>query len=483
MQAISRPVLRRCICSTPVAWMPRMRRAIGDGEEPEKDSTPSKITEVVRDHPDVGRPHQCNDTQPTSPPSEAETRPNIVVDARHQPNRNSNELETPIIDQLELPPLATYDSTPPRRRFNLSKLKFLSGWEKLDILHSFLSSNYLEESIITYRLLHRNHLLSRVKYQDHHTLLRLLLSDPVEWRDDILVVWREGLRGVGYKPSAKAYGAMVGCALRWGDRRFAEELWREMRAENVEVGVQRDLDVAKEVWDAMEFEGGDKYFTEEAKSVEDDHPTPATFIRGMELHARLLDAPTILSIHRASIKCSLSSPMTNPPPPVVVDRDTVVPGREGTKWLNVVMKACLAYAPTDIRGAVSLAEDAWKEAWRRRVDMDGVSYGRMVVLRGRDRIGDGSGKVMKLRISLLQAYAEFGRRGGDMVDIKEVAGKARRLMETMMREAEEVGKRPLRSSFVFAMEACNFGGDDEGARRFAVELRKEATAAPMGSTI
>ncbi|KAJ3212225.1 hypothetical protein HDU67_003945 [Dinochytrium kinnereticum] len=684
MHALSRSrgsLARRCICSTPALWMPRLRKVDGVEQraEPEVPSKPAprwredgagSSGRANKGQQDLSssRGDAVNGRGTYSRPQFREVRengPSFQRTGKRRPRseRDAPPEEVPVIDQIAIQDPDTsrsgYGSDSrytPRRRFNLAKLKVLSGWEKLDALNQFLSSNYLEEAIVTYRLIHRNGLLARVKYQDHHTMLRLLLSDPVEWRDDILLVWRqgfqEGLAGVGFVPTSNSYGAMVTCALRWGDRRFGEELFTEMVKRKVPFTTQacnhflelfssdvvvlsrfesasilpgeksasdeqssgeeakrdnsplrpkptppsaRDLQVANELWQALKFEGGEKCIADPGAGATGEAqqppvkenpneikivPNTTTFTRGMELHGRLRDATSVRGIHRASIsmlailldqekslmrrRAARADPRGRLPSKneagksqpalyvelslwnacmaalseasdissaflvakgtveangVVGGSDARLSGKEGTRWLNLLLKVTIlasqseATLGSDSIGAVNLADSAWKEAWKRQVDVDVVSYGRMIVLQGvrgdltlaeewyeraKDRLGleegHGSGKIMKLRTSLLQAYSEYTRRlsaassvqppgtgssqepalqkTGDREKLVEVGRKARELMEAMTWEADSVGKRPLRSSYVFAMEACSFAGDEEAARAFALQLRR-----------
>ncbi|KAJ3108919.1 hypothetical protein HDU96_007373 [Phlyctochytrium bullatum] len=596
--------------------------------------SPPSFSETTRDH----RNSKENGQRSQRPASKKPTAPGVaftpsgetIRTGKRAPRweRDAPPEEVPVIDQLTIPePVASTrgggsGEGAPRRRFNLSKLKFLSGWEKLDVLNQFLAANYVDEAIATYKVIHRNGLLARVKYQDHHTMIRLLLSNPIKWREEILLVWRHGfqngLGGVGFAPTANLYAAMIACALRWGDRAFGKELLDEMLAAKVEFTTQacnhllqlfgsdivevqtpsrgesdespsearskpippseEHLELARKFWDSLEFEGAAKSTSKLPKRGEDAYvkivPNVTTFTRGMELYGRLSDSSGVEKVFQTSlsllnilieqqeklglppsvktaarrghakkgallstqVELSLwntylaalievpnvslameKAKLTVRPDGVIGRNDATLASREGTRWLNVILKVAVQYAkelvaedPAAVNEAVELADTAWKEAWKRQLDVDAVSYGRMIVLYGvqgntqmseewfekaRQHMGlvegKGSGKLMKLRTSLLQAYAEIARRQVETKSLDEtktvqssdalveVGGKARELMNRISDEARSVGKKPLRSSFVFAMETCNYAGDAAATEAFARELHELSTSSPV----
>ncbi|KAJ3302645.1 hypothetical protein HDU76_005489 [Blyttiomyces sp. JEL0837] len=124
----------------------------------------------------------------------------------------------------------------PRQTYNLSKIRFLAGWEKIDLLRQFQAAHLTHESLHVYKILSKNKLLDRLKYLDHHEMFHLLLHDPLRYREGLLLVWK-GFEECGLVKSDHLYGLMLFCCLKWGDRGLAREIWESCVKEGIKIGV------------------------------------------------------------------------------------------------------------------------------------------------------------------------------------------------------------------------------------------------------
>jgi hypothetical protein len=537
-----------------------------------------------------------------------------------QLERDAPKKEGPIIDHIAITEsssdgqteradstrVSSHPGSSNYRRYNLAKVRFLAGWEKIDLLRQFHAASLPIESMYVYKVLKRNGLMNRIKYLDHHNMFRLLISDPVNFHFEIIFVWNE-FKVNGFLRTPNAYAAMVACVAKWGSKILGRKLYQEMKEDNIDIPTEtynhlmklfssdvvslpeptaEDLSVEHILSDAQTPSPYPSPETE-SKSAQnpflgipvtsptiDDlnlaakiwndmitqfpvkaEPTVTTYTLALQTFASLHDQPAIQKIYnhalesigrlrheqqlilgerssprsRKSFKGSISSIAATDPGVVIgnaavaaymkvrdlknaegVVEDMMRPGnalakegkmskKTGAHLLNLLMKLAVFKAVENPHAGLEMAQRVWDDATKRRgVEPDLVSYGRMISIHGYigdvkgaedwferalDRLsveaGVGSGKLLKLRTSLLQVYAvtskavQEGRLAVEGIVLEEISVKVRDLFEKMKEEAELVGKTPLRSSYMFAIDALEAGGGGGNNTRLLQDLKDE----------
>ncbi|KAL2915105.1 hypothetical protein HK105_205429 [Polyrhizophydium stewartii] len=131
----------------------------------------------------------------------------------------------------------------PQVRFDMAKLARLSGFEKIALFRDFVKYRMTVEALTVYRRLRENNIVQQLKYQDHHGIFHVLLSDPIAYKDDI--IWTVDYM-IGIKetlPSQDMLANFLKCCRKWGDLERARWTFDKM--------VELKLDIPTESWNDM----------------------------------------------------------------------------------------------------------------------------------------------------------------------------------------------------------------------------------------
>jgi pentatricopeptide repeat protein len=114
-----------------------------------------------------------------------------------------------------------------KSKYNLKKIRFLNGEEKVDLLRQFMTTNHIYESIYIYDFIQSNPLLApRLKHHDYHTLFHLLLSNP---SDASAQTTLKGIFSKVSKPTPSMIKEYIACLKKWRDVESAKRLWKKMK--------------------------------------------------------------------------------------------------------------------------------------------------------------------------------------------------------------------------------------------------------------
>ncbi|KAJ3410623.1 hypothetical protein HDV05_003544 [Chytridiales sp. JEL 0842] len=497
--------------------------------------------------------------------------------------RDAPKEETSVIEQVTIQedPHSTNKPRSWRRRYNFNKIRFLAGWEKIDLLRQFHAAGLPNESMFVYLTLKKNGLMPRLKYLDHHNMFRLMISNPVRNYKYITMIWDE-FHSNGFLRTANAYAAMIVCIVRWGNRRLGRKVYNELKADKLDVPIhtynhliklfstdlvslpdptaedllvdnlldedmshwqtddthepenteadskpfaglplippsQQDLELATEIYTDLisqqpvksepnintytlalqayallkNLEGVQKTYTHALESIprlraatlstrpygskKSTVPDPGTDI-GNAAVAAFLKVGDLDGAER--VVGDMSSPGQ------ALAKEGKLSKKRGVQLLNLLLKMALLRRTEDPKKGLEMAMRVWNESVKRRgVEPDMVSYGLKISILGAagnvadaeewfeigvDRLGlkegVGSGKLMKLRTSLLQGYAlaipallsrEATKAKHEKIraeKVESIVERTMRLMEKMKDEGYLVGKTPLRSSYMYAIE-------------------------------
>ncbi|KND01497.1 pentatricopeptide repeat domain-containing protein [Spizellomyces punctatus DAOM BR117] len=409
------------------------------------------------------------------------TKPNTKVPSQHR-RRRTREPED------EAPKIPRYRVV----KINLDRLRHLSGWEKIELLRDLLKTKQPEEAVRVYTVLKENDLVARLKYQDYHELFHLLLADSLLYRDVILDVL-SNLRRFGYSPSPLMFTALLQCCTKWRDLELASRAYEEMLERKLPVTVEAynallelhgmprgigQLQRGAELWRDMLHRGV--------------RPNLESYLRALEIFGRLGQLETIKTMYQTALDNldlrdltkgsegraqNLRKEHIGHDPKLQLDNaflsalvnaeafgeaqkffgSYLEPGgalagegnrssRHLLRTYTILLKMCVG------KNDPSTADYYWKELHQRGFRPNVVMYGQMITIHGRagnlqraremfetaqERLSatPGSGKLMKLRTSLLIAYT----------NASEVA-EAEALFEAIRRDCQEKGKPVLRSA-------------------------------------
>ncbi|KAJ3022318.1 hypothetical protein HKX48_006505 [Thoreauomyces humboldtii] len=427
----------------------------------------------------------------SSPPTQASQRKRRDASYRAEPGKLLSYARAQKPVDPNAPPARTHYAPPviPRHRrvrINLDRIRSLSGFEKLELLRDFLQAKQVEDAVYVYTVLKENELVARLKYQDYHHLFHLLLADPVTYRD-VMLDALSNLRRFGYSPTTSLLTSLLTCCVKWRDLDLAERAYAEMRERKLHVdvtaynallglyasgsksGVKTQLQRGADLWRDMRAEHAPVNLESR--------------IKAMDILGRLARVDALSALHKEAVTDLLSNrpspgPLKSTPPRLALDNAYLASlvaasahdharayfdARFAPAWLsgeglafskalqdtfNILMKSCVATRNADE------AERHWSQFVSRGLRPDVISYGRLILLSGvtgrtdrarelfeeaRERCPgadkEGGKKLMQLRCSLLQAYAEAGN-----------VTLARKVFEEVRADCERAGKPVLRSA-------------------------------------
>ncbi|KAI9017823.1 hypothetical protein BC832DRAFT_545792 [Gaertneriomyces semiglobifer] len=347
------------------------------------------------------------------------------------------------------------------RRIDLSKLHLLSGYEKLDLFSTTLAQKLIPESLQIFEILKENNIAARLKYESYHSLFHLLISDPIKYRTEILDVVST-LRRFGYPPSQSMLLTLISCCVRWRDLELANEIYQEMNSKKLDLDIERYNDLLQlheqHSGAAQLHRGIDIWHQMQSNGLK---PTTTTYNRVLSMYGKLGQAVQCREIYESALSefnppaghrvskehtertasgfyalqaaylSALVASKANDAVMVVV-KSLYKPGGLLSSDLLRYPKHTLAiysillkfYENTQDRTA---ALACWRELLRRGVRPDVIMYGRMICIVGADPASGTavtsaeslfteaverlpaaprSGKLSKLRTSLLKVYAQ-----------------------------------------------------------------------------
>ncbi|KAJ3056810.1 bleomycin hydrolase [Rhizophlyctis rosea] len=196
----------------------------------------------------------------------------------------------------------TESSSQPTVRIKREKIAGLAGWEKMDLFRDFVKAGQTEDALYTLEIIKNNTLLPRLRYQDFHILIHLLIREPLVYRTQILEAF-DNVREFGHIPTQAIYNVLIKCCTKWGDLDFAQQLYDEMLSHNFKPTTETYTDLIalcsrqRGVAGWRKGVGFWKQMHEEGL-----RPVRSTYTRAMEIHGKLKLVNELKEVHSAALE-------------------------------------------------------------------------------------------------------------------------------------------------------------------------------------
>jgi tetratricopeptide (TPR) repeat protein len=188
-------------------------------------------------------------------------------------------------------------STKPFVQFNLTKIRRLSGPEKIDLLRDYYKTKAIDESIFVYKIIEHNGYLDKLTYNDHHCVFRLLLKDPVKYRDEIKLVYAS-LRVLEYSPTENFMNDYCIASTKWGNLEQTIEFLEEIERQGLNVRIDTWSHVLKMALAGNEsdWQRGILVWRKLQSKVPLIRPSKRIYLTALELYTKLNDSEQVLAV-------------------------------------------------------------------------------------------------------------------------------------------------------------------------------------------